>query len=84
MDGYVLVVHRNKVQTAVFAINMGNQFADHPLELGRVRQSWAGDLDHDDIPNPFGVILKELLEGAELILKLRSVEIKIKAKRSTF
>lgn len=37
MDGYVLVVHRNKVQTTVFAINMGNQFADHPLELGRVR-----------------------------------------------
>lgn len=36
IDGYVLVVHRNKVQTAVFPIDMGNQFADHPLELGRV------------------------------------------------
>jgi hypothetical protein len=36
MDGYVLVVHRDKVQTAVFPIDMGNQFADHPLELGRV------------------------------------------------
>ena len=36
MDEYVLVVHRNKVQTAIFPIDMGDQFADHPLELGRV------------------------------------------------
>jgi hypothetical protein len=33
-------------------------------------------LNHDDIPNPFGVILKELLEGTELILKIRIIEIK--------
>ena len=36
MEGYVLVVHRDKVQTAVFPIDVGDQFADHPLELGRV------------------------------------------------
>lgn len=75
------MVNRNKVQAAVFSVDMGDQFADHALELWRVSESWAGHLDQDNIPNPFRVILQELFESAELLrIEIRSIEIKLKGR----
>lgn len=73
---YLLVMHGDEVQRAIFAVDVGDELRNLPFELGRVRQGRGRDLDEDDVANPLGVVLEQLLEGA----KLEGSHVKIRAK----
>lgn len=60
------MVDGNEIEASVFAIDVGDELADHTLQLGRVGKGRAGDLDHDDIANPLGVVLQQLFECTKL------------------
>ena len=52
------MVYGNEIQTTIFAIYMRHNLTHHPLQLGRISKCRAGHLDHDDVPNPFWIIVK--------------------------
>ena len=54
----LLMMHRNKIQTAILAIYMRHNLTHHPLQLGRISKCRASHLDHNDVPDPFRIILK--------------------------
>lgn len=60
------MVHRDEIKASVFSINVRNKFADHAFKLGRVSQCRARHLNHDNVSDPFRVILQELLKRAQL------------------
>lgn len=61
------MMNRDEVQGSILSVDMSNKLAHHPFELWRVGQGRAGNLDHDDIAHPLGIVLQELLECTELI-----------------
>ena len=61
-----LVMYRNKIQASILAINMCDELRHDALKFGRVCEGRRGDLDHDDISDPFGVVLEEFLESTKL------------------
>ena len=67
-DGrHALVVHGDEVERAVLAVDVGDELGDDAFELGGVGECGRGDLDHDDVADPFWVVLQELLECPELV-----------------
>jgi hypothetical protein len=63
----VLVVHRDKVQATVFAIDAAHKLADLSFEFWRVGKSRGCNLDKDDPTYPLGVIVQQLRERAQLL-----------------
>ena len=64
--GHVLMMDRNEVKTPIFTINVRNKLGDLSFELGRISECRWSHLDHHDVAYPFWIILKELLESAQL------------------
>lgn len=62
----LLMMHRHEIQAPKLAINIRDELANLPLELGRVGQGGRRNLDEHDVPDPLGVRLEELVEGLEL------------------
>lgn len=67
MDGNVLVMHRNKVQATILAVDAAHKFADLSFEFWRVGKSRGSNLDKDDPTYPLGVIVQQLRERAQLL-----------------
>jgi hypothetical protein len=53
----LLVVDRNKVEASVLSVDVCNDLTDETLKLGGVGEGRAGDLNHDDVANPFRVVV---------------------------
>lgn len=75
-EGDILVVHGDKVEASVLAVNVGHELTDHALELGRIGERGARHLDHDDVAHPFRVVLQELFERAKLYNRNRAALVK--------
>jgi hypothetical protein len=67
MDRNVLVVHRDKVQATILAIDAAHKLADLSFEFWRVGKSRGSNLDKDDPTYPLGVIVQQLRERAQLL-----------------
>ena len=61
------MMHRNEIQTPILSINMRNKLTNLALQLRAVSQSRRCHLDQNNIPDPFRIILEQLLEGTELL-----------------
>lgn len=66
LDRLVVMVNGNEIQRPVLAIDVGYQFGDLTFQLGRVGESRRGDLDQDDLSDPFGEVLQQFFECAKL------------------
>lgn len=62
----VLMMNWNEIKRTIFAVDMGYDLGDLPLEFWRIRKCRRRDLNENNISNPLRVVLKELLEGSEL------------------
>ena len=62
----VLVVDRDEVKTSIFTVDVGNEFAHKTLEFRRISQGGARHLDHDNVADPFRVVLKQFFERTKL------------------
>ena len=62
-----LVVNGREVEAAVEAVDVADELADSPLELGAVAQAGLSDLDEDNLAAPLGVALEQLLKRLELL-----------------
>lgn len=51
-------MHRDEVELSELAIDVGNEFADLSLKLGRVRERGRGDLDKHNVPDPLRVLVQ--------------------------
>jgi hypothetical protein len=62
------VVDRDKVEAAVLAVDVRDELGHLALEPRRIGRERRGrrDLDEDDVADPFGVVLEQLFERAEL------------------
>lgn len=67
MDRNVLVVHRDKVQATILAIDAAHKLADLSFEFWRVGKSRGSNLDKNDPTYPLGVIVQQLRERAQLL-----------------
>lgn len=56
----------DEVETSVLAVDVGHKFAHKPFEFRRIGQSGARHLNHDDVANPFRVILQQFFKRTEL------------------
>jgi hypothetical protein len=63
----VLVVHRDEVQTTIFAIDAAHKLADLSFEFWRVGKCRGCNLDKDDPTYPLRVIVQQLRERAQLL-----------------
>jgi hypothetical protein len=61
------VVDGREVEAAVQAVDVTDELADGPLELGAIAQAGLGDLDEDDLTAPLGVALEQFLKRLELL-----------------
>ena len=59
-------MYRYEIQASILAINMRDKLRHDAFKFGRVCKGRRGDLDHDDIPDPLGVILEKFLESTKL------------------
>jgi hypothetical protein len=61
------VVHRDKIQATILAIDAAHELADLSLEFWRVGKSRGCNLNKDDPTYPLGVIVQQLRECAQLL-----------------
>lgn len=69
----ILVVHRDEIKRTILAVDVRDELRHLPLELRGVGQRGRRHLDENDISDPLRVLLQELLERAQLVLKSASV-----------
>lgn len=67
MSRDTLVVHRDKIQATILAIDGAHKLADLSFEFWRVGKSRGCNLNKDDPTYPFGVIVQQLRERAQLL-----------------
>lgn len=61
------MVHRYKIQATILAIDGAHKLADLSFEFWGVGKSRGGNLNKDDPTYPFGVIVQQLRERAQLL-----------------
>lgn len=61
------MVHRDKIQATILAIDGAHEFADLSFEFGRVGKSRGCDLNKNDPTYPLGVIVQQLRKCAQLL-----------------
>ena len=61
------MVHRNKVEPAVLAVDLADELGDLTLELRAVGERGRRDLDEHNLADPLGVVVQELLERSQLL-----------------
>jgi hypothetical protein len=62
-----LMVHRDKIQATILAIDGAHEFADLSFEFWRVGKSRGCNLNKDDPTYPLWVIVQQLRERAQLL-----------------
>lgn len=69
------MMNRDKVEGAVFSINMRNELRNLLFEFRGVVQSGRRDLDEDDVADPLRIKLQELLKRPELKTQCKRTEV---------